>query len=230
MAQFYKLLKGSSAYYIIMGIFVIYLVWLGTKILNMELISSILGQILGVGVIALVVVFQQEIRRFLLYLGNKYFVKGVAFASNNSNISYLDELVSACSSMSDTLTGALIVIEQGTDLSFVHETGDEINANVNQRLIENIFFKNSPLHDGAMIIHNNRISHARCVLPTTENKTVPAYYGMRHRAALGVSEASDAIIVVVSEQTGKISFVMGGKIERGISSIQLRELLIKNVH
>lgn len=229
LSQLYKLVKGSSAYYIFMGIFTIYFMWLLADILNMNLISSILGQILGVGVVALIVVFQQEIRRFLLYLGNKYFSKGMSFTSGNVDNNCIDEIVLACVNMSENLTGALIVIQKTADLTFVNETGDMIDAKATQRLIENIFFKNSPLHDGAMVISNNRIAYARCVLPTTENINVPAYYGMRHRAAIGVSEICDAIVVVVSEQSGKISFIQSGKIDRGISGIKLKELLIKHI-
>lgn len=229
MYQLYKLVRGSSAYFIFMGIFAIYIIWVIVRVLDMGLISSILGQVLGVGVIALIVVFQQEIRRFLLFIGNKYFAKRMNFTKSTNSVVVIEELVSACENMSESLTGALIVISRSTDLGFVEDTGDKIDAVVNRRLIENIFFKNSPLHDGAIIINNNRISSVRCVLPGTENQLVPAYFGMRHRAAIGMTENSDAIVVVVSEQSGKISFVVGGRIERGISLIKLKEHLMKNL-
>lgn len=227
LSQLYRLIKGSSAYFIFMGIFTIYLVWVVVKIFNMDLISSIIGQILGVGVIALIIVFQQEIRRFLLFIGNKYFTKSFAFTSNSVNVICIEEIVLACESMSESSTGALIVLEQTADLTFVCETGDQIDAVISRRLIENIFYKNSPLHDGAMVIKNNRIGYARCVLPTTDNPKIPAYYGMRHRAAIGVSEVCDAVVIVVSEQSGKISFIQGGSIVRGVSSLRLKELLMK---
>lgn len=229
MAQFYRLIRGSSAYFIFMGIFLLYITWIVVKILNMELLSSILGQLLGVGVLALIIVFQQEIRRFLLYLGNRYFSKRMGFAKSTGDSRIIEELVAACQNMSDTNTGALIVLEQDSDLKFVTETGDTIDAIVSQRLLENIFYKNSPLHDGAVVISQNRIAAARCVLPTTENKSVPAYFGMRHRAAIGLTENSDAVVVVVSEQSGKISFCRNGKIDRGVAPLKLKELLIKNL-
>ncbi len=229
LSQLYKLVRGSSAYYIFMGIFLIYLLWIVVVAFNMELMSSIIGQVLGVGVIALIVVFQQEIRRFLLLIGNKYFSKSVAFVSQNEGSSYIDEIVWACKNMSESLTGALIVIEQSADLTFVNESGDKIDSEVSQRLIENVFFKNSPLHDGAMIISNSRIAYARCVLPTSDNNSIPAYYGMRHRAAIGLTEVCDAIVVVVSEQSGRISFVRNGNIDRGITTLRLKELLSGNV-
>lgn len=153
----------------------------------------------------------------------------MSFATPVNSIAVIEELVSACENMSENLTGALIVIAKTTDLKFVEQTGDKIDALVNRRLLENIFFKNSPLHDGAIIISHNRISSVRCVLPVTENQTVPAYFGMRHRAAIGMTENSDAIVVVVSEQSGKISFVVGGRIERGISLIKLKEHLVKSL-
>lgn len=224
LSHLYKLIKGSSAYYIFMGIFLIYVVWFVVKVLNMELISSILGQILGVGVIALIVVFQQEIRRFLLFIGNKYFIKTIAFVSKDFSV---DEIVTACQNMSEIYTGALIVVGRSADLSLINETGDKIDAVISDRLIENIFFKNSPLHDGAVTVINNKIAYARCVLPSTENLKVPAYFGMRHRAAIGITEQCDAVAIVVSEQSGKISFVEDGKVQRGITSIKLKELLIK---
>lgn len=225
--QLYRLVKGTSAYFIILGIFALYLFWIVVRVLNMELTSLILGQVLGVGVIAIIVVFQQEIRKFLLLLGNRYLSHRLRKSgAKEGDIAYLDEIASACEHMSESHTGALIVLARGTDLTFVRETGDVIDALVSQRLLETIFFKNSPLHDGAVLIADGRIVAARCVLPTTENLSVPAYYGMRHRAAIGISEKSDAEVVVVSEQTGKISYVSGGKIKRGISIVTLKELLL----
>ncbi len=195
----------------------------------MELISTILGQVLGVGVIALLIVFQQEVRRFLLYIGNRYFTRGFSLTSSFTTQIDFEAILGACESMSSTLTGALIVFERKSNLDFVKETGDKIDSVINQQLLETIFFKNSPLHDGAIVVSNNRISHARCVLPTTENSKIPAYYGMRHRAAIGVSESSDAVVVVVSEQSGRMSFVVGGKIHRGVTIERLKELMTEHI-
>lgn len=233
MYQLYRLVRGTSAFYIFIGIAVLYLVWIIVRALNMELLSLILGQVIGVGVIALIVVFQQEIRRFLLYIGNRYFSRfSLSLSrslSSHEDSSNIDEIVTACENMSETLTGALLVLSRKDSLSVVQETGDTINAKISHRLIETVFFKNSPLHDGAMIIQNGRIASARCVLPSTERTDVSPSLGMRHRAAIGVSEQSDAVVVVVSEQTGTISYIERGQISRGLSSVQLKERLVKSM-
>lgn len=231
--QIYMLIRGTVAINIFIGIFVLYIIWLIVKVLNMELLSSILGQIIGVGVIALIIVFQQEIRRFLLFIGTRYLSKNRFSIENwlfpkQKNLVApvnIEAVVKACRHMSESKTGALIVIACKSELQYYAETGDVIDAETSSRLIENIFFKNSPLHDGALIIINDKIRAVRCILPVTENLNIPAHYGMRHRAALGISEQTDALIVVVSEETGKISFVHEGEIKYGISSMELRELL-----
>lgn len=227
ITRLYKIIKGTSAFYIVLSITSIYVVWALAKLLNMNLLSTILGQVLGVGLIALIVVFQQEVRRFLVHIGNKYLSKNFAkkFVNYEDN-KFVEEIVSACQSMSETYTGALIVLSKSSDLSYIIETGDAIEADIHRLMIESVFYKNSPLHDGAMIIANNKIKAMRCVLPSTEMLGVPAYYGMRHKAAIGLTEKSDATVVVVSEQTGKISYVIGGKIHRGITPIQLKEFLM----
>lgn len=227
ISRFYKIIKGTSAFYIVLSITSIYVIWALAKLFNMTLLSTILGQVLGVGLIALIVVFQQEVRRFLVHIGNKYLSKN--FSKKLSTLDdnkYIDEIVSACQSMSESYTGALIVLGKSNDLSYIIETGDAIESDIHRLMIESIFYKNAPLHDGAMIIMNNKIKAVRCVLPSTEMLGVPAYYGMRHKAAIGLSEKSDATVVVVSEQTGKISYVSGGKIHRGITAIQLKEFLM----
>ncbi len=227
LTRLYKLIKGTSAFYIVLSIVLIYVLWALSLFFNMHLLSSILGQVTGVGLIALIVVFQQEVRRFLIKLGNNYFSKRVFrnFNSHNDTKS-IDEIVSACQSMSESYTGALIVMGKSDDMSTIIETGDSIEADIHRLMIESIFYKNSPLHDGAMIIIDNKIRAVRCVLPSTEMLGIPAYYGMRHKAAIGITEKSDATVVVVSEQTGKISYVQSGKIHRGITAIQLKELLM----
>lgn len=227
ISRFYKIIKGTSAFYIVLSITSIYVIWALAKLLNMTLLSTILGQVLGVGLIALIVVFQQEVRRFLVHIGNKYLSKNFSKKlSTFDDNKYIDEIVSACQSMSESYTGALIVLAKSNDLNYIIETGDAIESDIHRLMIESIFYKNAPLHDGAMIIMNNKIKAVRCVLPSTEMLGVPAYYGMRHKAAIGLSEKSDATVVVVSEQTGKISYVTGGKIHRGITPIQLKEFLM----
>lgn len=227
--QVYKLIRGTAAISIFLGILLLYIVWIIVNALNMQLLSSIMGQIIGVGVIAIIVLFQQEIRKFLLRLGNKFNGRGSSFlnkifGSKDASIKLveLDELTQACRKMSETNTGALIVLAHTSSLEFVIETGDIIDAKINRRLIENLFFKNSPLHDGAVIIANNRIVAARCTLPITENPNIPANYGMRHRAATGMTENSDASVIVVSEETGNISFVKDGVIRTMSSITELR--------
>ncbi|MBQ1218804.1 MAG: diadenylate cyclase CdaA [Bacteroidales bacterium] len=227
--QVYKLIRGTAAISIFLGILLLYIVWIIVNALNMQLLSSIMGQIIGVGVIAIIVLFQQEIRKFLLRLGNKFNGRGSSFlnkifGSKDASIKLveLDELTQACRKMSETYTGALIVLAHTSSLEFVIETGDIIDAKINRRLIENLFFKNSPLHDGAVIIANNRIVAARCTLPITENPNIPANYGMRHRAATGMTENSDASVIVVSEETGNISFVKDGVIRTMSSITELR--------
>lgn len=203
----------------------------------MELLSSILGQIIGVGVIALIIVFQQEIRRFLLLLGTRYFSKNrfsiekmlMMKGDKYDTPVNIEAIVRACRNMAETKIGALIVVTQKSNLQLYAETGDIINAETSSRLIENIFFKNSPLHDGAMIIKNNLIYAVRCILPLTEKTNLSATYGLRHRAALGISEITDALVIVVSEETGKISFIFEGVINENISVVKLREILEENL-
>ena len=227
----YKLIKGTAAISIFSGIIIIYVVWIIVSALNMSLLSAILGQILGVGVIAIIVLFQQEIRRFLLHLGTRYLsgrksrnIMNFIFGKRQEVIPLeaLDEITQACRKMGETKTGALIVMGHSSSMEQIIETGDTIDARINRRLIENIFFKNSPLHDGAMVIVDNRIVAARCTLPITENPNIPANFGMRHRAAVGVTEQTDATVIVVSEETGNISFVKDGEIKRIASITELR--------
>ena len=197
----------------------------------MKLLSFILGQVLGVGVVALLVIFQPEIRRFLLRISSSTSVaaqRGIfsklfrQTRPGGMQPAELEELTAACSKMSETRTGALIVLRHGAALGEIIDTGDEIDARISRRLIENIFFKNSPLHDGAMILSEDRILAARCTLPISQRQDIPANYGMRHRAAIGMSEVSDATVIVVSEETGDISFVQEGQIKTMGSITELR--------
>lgn len=236
--QIYMLIRGTAAINIFIGIFLLYLIWLVVRALNMEMLSTILGQIIGVGALALIIVFQQEVRKFLLYIGTRYLSNSKLsierFFSDKVDATTvqadIEALVRACRNLSESKTGALIVLGRRSNLQIYVDTGDVINAAIDGRLIETIFFKNTPLHDGAMIIHNGRIVAARCVLPATERLEVPAYFGMRHRAAMGITEHTDAAVVVVSEETGKISFVERGEIKRGISSTELKGILEQAFH
>ena len=228
----YRLMKESRSLNVFIGIIVFVLVWLFvSQVLEMRLLGAILDKLVSVGVIGIIVLFQEEIRRFLYSLGAHQRFR--AFANlfvGASKEKIVDKetimpIVMACIDLSRGKVGALIVIERGIRLDDIVDTGDVIDARINQRLIENIFFKNSPLHDGAMIIGSNRIIAARCTLPITERTNLPARLGMRHKAAVGISEQCDAMVIVVSEQTGRISFVRGGEIET-IDSISRLKLLL----
>jgi uncharacterized protein (TIGR00159 family) len=234
--QLYYLIKGTVAVNIFIGILLFYLLWLIVKALNMQLFGSILGKFIDVGFIALLIVFQQELRRFLLFIGTSdLFTKGKSgrglfdFKWNVNKNTSLDfnAIVKACKHMSESKTGAILILTKNNDLKFYANTGDSIDAKVSVRMIESIFFKNSPLHDGAVIISNNSIVAARCVLPVTENADFPAHLGMRHRAAVGITENTDAIAIVVSEQTGEISFCKEGDLKYSLTPERLKELLEK---
>lgn len=216
--QVYRAIRGTAAMTIFAGIFIVYLLWVVVRAVGMELTGSMLEQIVGVGVLALLIVFQQEVRRYLLMIGNRYSITRKGFMSkvfsskkNSAEAKFAEEIATAVQAMSLTKTGALIAIERTSDLDVYAATGDIIDANISSRLIQNIFFKNAPLHDGAMIIKHDRIWAARCILPSSDNLHIPAHLGMRHRAAIGLTEHSDARVVVVSEETGTISVVDSGK-------------------
>lgn len=231
----YKMLKGTSVIRVFAGILIFVLVWLMvTFVFQMELLGAIMDKIMNVGAIAIIVLFREEIRRSLSILGSKHnvimrffekFFPSVKTKTDNSEIA---KIVEACSSMSKEKVGALIVIENKSDLSDMVKTGEIFTAEINTRLIENIFFKNSPLHDGAMIISGNKIIAAACILPVTKNLFVPKELGLRHRAALGVSEVTDAVTIVVSEETGSISIAKGGRLQRHLSPKDLEIFLANN--
>ena len=215
----YRATKGTNAPYILAGIIVIYLIWVVVRALNMELLSAILGQIGSVGVIAIIIVFQPEIRRFLQIIGMRQkeldFIARIFSSGRKSDDINTSPIVSACLDMSEAKTGALIVIKQKDDLQFIIEGGIAVDAKVSVSLLKNIFFKNAPLHDGAVVVDDNRIVAAKCILPVTQSN-VPKSYGTRHRAAIGLSEITDAVVVVVSEETGGISIVKNGAIRHNI--------------
>ena len=230
----YKLLKGTVAINIFLGIILITIVWRITAFLEMDLLSTIIGAFMSVGIIALIVVFQPEIRKFLLMIGSTNFAKKGSVLDRlnflkggqdlNKNTTDVDAIISACSNMSISKTGAIIVIERSNSLSFLENTGDEMNIKVNQPIIESIFFKNSPLHDGAIIISNNYIKATRVVLPINNDKIIPNKYGLRHRAAVSISEKTDALVVVVSEESGQMSYIKNGEFKSFKDSSVLDEL------
>ena len=230
---FYRILKGTSAISIFLGIVAIFLIWQVVKALQMELLSSILGAFVNVGFIALIVIFQPEIRRFLFTIGaqarESKLTQRFKFLKVNNNADLnIDAITQACLNMSDIKQGALILITRKNNLDDIVSTGVIVNADITNPLIENIFFKNSPLHDGAMVIRNNRITAARCILPVTQKTNIPGHYGLRHRAAIGVTEVNDCIALVVSEETGNISMVMGGNIVT-VKPLELKEKIEKEL-
>ncbi|SFO42591.1 TIGR00159 family protein [Algoriphagus ornithinivorans] len=230
--QVYKLLKGSVAIKIFLGFLSIYLVYLLVRALRMELLSSILGQFMGVGVIAAIIIFAPEIRKFLLLIGRSSLLsddnvwKDILFfwrKKDNSSFN-ISPIIDASKTLAGSNTGALMVISKSTELKFYAESGDILDAELSKRLLVSIFNKYSPLHDGAVIIHNGKIKAARCILPVTERE-VPAQFGLRHRAGIGMSEATDAVILIVSEETGQISMAKNGKVLHNMSFQEVRETL-----
>lgn len=212
-------IRGSAAMNIFVAIILLLFLRVIAAAFNMKLTSALLGAFLDIGVLALIIIFQPEIRHFLMKFGSRYGFRGkgkdlinklLGFKEQHIGNEAINELAEACRSMSQTKTGALVVLQRKESLDFIIETGDQVDALVRRRLIMNIFFKNSPLHDGAMVISGDRIVAARCTLPITSRTDIPPSYGMRHKAAIGISEESDADVVVVSEETGQVSFVRGG--------------------
>jgi len=232
--QFYRIIRGTSVFSIFIGVFLIYLFWLLVKALNMNLISSLLGQVIGVGVIALIVVFQQEVKRFLLVIGNRY-LKNTRFSFKRFFTSgkdepggppIVEEIVRAAESMASKKIGALIVIGRQSQLGMYADRGEVIRAQISAELLETIFFKNTPLHDGAVLIEDRLILAARCPLPVTDQYALSSHFGMRHRAALGISENTDALVVVVSEERGRISVAESGEIRENLKPDELRNILL----
>ena len=228
MYWIYRMTKGTNAPYILSGIIAVYLLWVVVRTLNMELLSTILGQLISVGAIALIIVFQPEIRRFLQMIGMRQkqfnFITRIFATEKEQMQTNIAPIATACREMAETKTGALIVIGQQSDLRLIAEGGITVDAKVSTSLLKNIFFKNAPLHDGAVIVEGDRIVAAKCILPVTQSD-VPKSYGTRHRAAIGMSEISDAIIVVVSEETGGISIAQSGQLRRDIDPSRLQQTL-----
>lgn len=230
--QVYKLLRGSVAIKIFLGFLSIYLIYLLVRALQMELLSSILGQFMGVGVIAAIIIFAPEIRKFLLIIGRSSFLSRdniwrdlfFFWRKRDGRTFNISPIIDASKTLAGSNTGALIVLSKSTELKFYAESGDILDAELSKRLLISIFNKYSPLHDGAVIIHNGKIKAARCILPVTERE-VPAQFGLRHRAAIGMSEATDAIVLVVSEETGQLSMTKNGKILHNMSFQEIRDTI-----
>ncbi len=228
----YQLMKGSGTIVIFSGILSFIAIWiLVSHILEMRLMGAIVDKFISVGFIILVILFQDEIRRFLYAMGS---IKGWQFLGKLLNpkrdkitddLSYIMPIVLACMNMSKSKTGALIVVQQQMNLELYVQTGEVVNANLSSRLIENIFFKNSPLHDGALIISGKKIRAAACILPVSQKNDIPKELGLRHRSALGISQETDAKIIVVSEETGRISLAHQGKLNLHISAEELQKFL-----
>jgi uncharacterized protein (TIGR00159 family) len=235
--QLYRLVQGTVAMNIFIGIVAIYFIWKIVEALKMDVLSEILGKFIDVGIIALLIVFQPELRRFLLLIGTPEILEKFSFGRQFLSFkgkrkiysADLQAVIKACKEMSETRTGALIILTATSDLNFYVKTGEQMDAKVSANTLESIFYKNSPLHDGAVIISNGKIRAARCVLPITEREDFPNHLGMRHRAAAGITEASDALAIIVSEQTGEISLAKGGHIENGLSTDALKKRIEEEV-
>lgn len=233
----YKLVRGSVAINIFIGIVIVWAFWKLTELLGMEMISSIVGAFMQVGLIALIIVFQQEIRKFLLMIGStnfankRNFIKHFKFLKpegegTNTNV---DAILKACEKMASSKTGALLVIERGNSLDFIKNTGDHMNIEISQPIIESIFYKNSPLHDGAAVIVDNFIVATRVILPVSNERNIPLRFGLRHRAAIGISEKTDALCLVVSEETGLISYIKHGEFIKYNSLNELAAMIKKDL-
>jgi uncharacterized protein (TIGR00159 family) len=234
----YRLMKESRSLNVFIGILVFIVLWLiVSQVLQMKLLGSIMDKVLSVGVIGLVILFQDDIRKFLFNLGAHQRVRALRrFVISDDKVldkAHLKQIimpvVMACMSMSKKKIGALIVIQRATPLDDIVSTGEIINADINQRLIENIFFKNSPLHDGAMIIAKEHIKAAGCILPVSHDLDIPKELGLRHRAALGITQESDSIAIVVSEETGSISIAIRSKFHLRLSAEKLESILTQEL-
>ncbi len=233
MYQLYNLVRGTVAIKILIGIISIYLIWKLVEAFQMDMLGEILGQFIGVGVIALLIVFQQELRRFLVIIGDsdifntqkRFGVFNSLLGNEPSKQTDTAEIVNACKKFSETRTGALIVVAKRSDPTLFIVSGERLDAKLSSRLLESIFVRDSPLHDGAVIIEKDRIRMARCVLPVSKSAEFPTHLGMRHRSALGIAESTDAIAIVVSEETGDISVAKDRELRPEISLQELKQLL-----
>ena len=230
----YRLLKGTNVMRIFWAIITLYIAWKGFDLLNMRFCSQILGGIMSIGLIALVIVFQPEIRKFLLMMGTKTQLTGDSIKKRfqfwrtgldkRSGINF-EPYIQACMHMSQSKTGALIIFKRSNEVDDLVATGERINSVTSSALLETLFFKNSPLHDGAVIVKDNEILAARCILPVTSRTDIDPNLGLRHRSAIGVTEQLDVVSVIVSEETGAISYAFSGEIHHNVSPVQLRHAL-----
>jgi diadenylate cyclase len=234
--QVYKLMRGTVAVRVFIGFLSLYLIFLMVKAAGMELLTSILGQFMGVGFLAAIILFQQEIRKFLLLIGkttalNRDNFFKILFNKSGSELGFfITPIIEAVKHLAATNTGALIVFSKGSALKFYAESGDLLDALISKRLVLSVFNKESPLHDGAMIIHDGKIKAARCILPVSENDDLSADYGLRHRAGLGMSEITDTLVIIVSEETGQISIAKNGKILSNLSPQEIRRKINRYYH
>ena len=237
MYQIYKLIKGSIAVNIFLGILALYLTYLIVRAAQMELLATILGQFMGVGVLAMIILFQPEIRKFLLMVGrttelnrDNLFRAMVNWRTSNHDDLDIHEIIDATKTLKATKTGALIVFSRDVELKFYAETGDPLDAEISKRLLLSIFNKNSPLHDGAVIIYKGKIKAARCVLPISENDHLPPHFGLRHRSAIGMSEITDTLVMVISEETGRLILTRNGAYIRGLKLKQVESKILQYLH
>jgi len=233
----YNLIRGTIAVNIMIGLVILYVVFRVVKQAEMSLLSNILGGFINVGFLAIVIVFQQEIRRFLVHIGKNatqqknsrwwFYLFGKKDVERD-NLVRIKPIIDACKSMQKSRTGALIVFAKFFDEQSFQNSGELINSRISKRLLESIFQKYSPLHDGAVVISNNKIKSASCILPLTENDKLPPQFGLRHRAGIGISEMSDAVALIISEETGEISFAKQGRVKMNVSYEELEKLINKD--
>ena len=232
----HKLIKGSSAIFIFIGLLTIYVLWKVAAVFEMKLLNELLGQCFKMGFLALIIIFQPEIRKFLLMLGTPKIMRRITLRSkknrwqvNRSLLTNLDAIVLACKEMASSKTGSLILITKNHEINHYIETGQKLDSNVSKELLESIFNKNSPLHDGAVIITGNKIKAVSCILPISERTDLPQRFGLRHRAGIGVTEHSDALVIVTSEETGEISFCSKGDFISNLNPGELKIQLKKEI-
>lgn len=237
MYQVYKLIRGSIAVNIFLGILALYLMYLIVRAAQMELLATILGQFMGVGVLAMIILFQPEIRKFLLMVGrttelnrDNFFKSLLNWRTRHHEDFDVGVIIDAVKTLKATRTGALIVFSRETDLKTYTDTGDPLDAEVSKRLILSIFNKHTPLHDGAIIIHKGRIKAARCVLPVSEHDHLPPQFGLRHRSAIGMSEATDTLVMAVSEETGRLILARNGLFLRSMKLWQVQQKILQYLH
>jgi len=237
MYQVYKLIKGSIAVNIFLGILSLYLMYLIVRAAQMELLANILGQFMGVGVLAMIILFQPEIRKFLLMVGrttelnrDNFFKSLVNWRNRHHDDFDIHQVIEGTRTLKATRTGALIVFSRDAELKTYIETGDTLDAEVSKRLLLSIFNKHTPLHDGAIIIYKGRIKAARCVLPVSENDHLPTHFGLRHRSAIGMSEITDTLVMAISEETGRLILARNGKFLRSMKLWQVEQKILQYLH